>query len=263
MRRLEGKVAIITGGSAGIGRGLSRAFAREGAQLTIASRSQQNLDNIQKEMEELDADTLTCVCDIANPADIQATVERTLERFNTIDVLVNNAHARPSTRAVDSKGFSFLDTTDDYITAHVTGAVLGTIHFMKACYPHMEGRGGSIINFGSGAGVSGMANYLAYAIAKESIRVATRVAAREWGPLGIRANVICPSALELPESKEWLRSLPEDVRQRMSEGRPLRRWGEAERDIGGVAVFLASDDSGYITGQTFFADGGSSIDAAR
>lgn len=128
----------------------------------------------------------------------------------------------------------------------------------------MEGRGGSIINFGSIAGVQGMATFLSYGIAKEGIRATTRVAAREWGPVGIRVNAICPRAWDWSEtSLQWFHSLSEEVQQTMLEAVPLGHFGRAELDIGRVAAFLASDDSGFMTGQTLFLDGGASMDAGR
>jgi NAD(P)-dependent dehydrogenase (short-subunit alcohol dehydrogenase family) len=135
---------------------------------------------------------------------------------------------------------------------------------MTACYPHMEGRGGSVINLGSIAGVQGWATFLSYAVAKEGIRAATRVAAREWGRVGIRVNAICPRAWDWSEgSMEWLHSLSPDAQQALRDQVPLGHFGRSERDIGGVAVFLASDDAGFMTGQTLFPDGGIGIDAGR
>ena len=174
MERLTEKVAIVTGASAGIGRGIARAFAREGAAVTIAARSAENLTLVAEEVEELGGRALSSVCDVTKQDDIARTVQAMLDHFGAIDVLVNNAHDRPT-----PTGLLFLDTDDDRNRHQFEGGVLSTVHFMRACYPHMEGRGGSIINFGSIAGVQGMATFLSYGIAKEGIRAATRVAARE------------------------------------------------------------------------------------
>jgi NAD(P)-dependent dehydrogenase (short-subunit alcohol dehydrogenase family) len=142
--------------------------------------------------------------------------------------------------------------------------VMSTVHFMKACYPHMEGRGGVVINIGSVAGVQGWAGFLSYAVAKEGIRALTRVAAREWGPVGIRVNAICPRAWDWSErSLEWLHALPEEEQEALRKAVPLGHFGRAERDIGGVAVFLSTDDGGFLTGQTLFPDGGITIDSGR
>jgi NAD(P)-dependent dehydrogenase (short-subunit alcohol dehydrogenase family) len=259
MGRLEGKVAIVTGASACIGRGIARAFAREGAAVTIAARSAQRLQRVAEEAEELGGRVVCSVCDVTKQDDIARTVKTTVDHFGAIDVLVNNAHDLPATAH-----FAFLETDDDHIRHQFEGGVLSTVHFMTACYPYMEGRGGSIINFGSGAGVLGMATFLSYAVAKEGIRAVTRVAAREWGPVGIRVNTICPQAWDWSErSQRYFDSLPEETQQARLNEVPLRHFGQAERDIGGVAVFLASDDAGFVTGHTLFADGGISIDAGR
>jgi NAD(P)-dependent dehydrogenase (short-subunit alcohol dehydrogenase family) len=256
---LEGKVAIVTGASAGIGRGIARAFAREGAAVALAARSAETLKLVAEEVEELGGRSLVCVCDITEKDDIARTVRRTLDHFGAIDVLVNNAHDLPEPIALP-----FLDTDDDHIRHQFDGGVLSTVHFMKACFPHMEGRGGSIVNLGSIAGVQGMATFLSYGIAKEGIRAATRVAAREWGPVGIRVNAICPRAWDWSEvSLKWLHSLPEAAQQAMLDAVPLGHFGRAELDIGRVAAFLASDESGFMTGQTLFPDGGASMDAGR
>jgi NAD(P)-dependent dehydrogenase (short-subunit alcohol dehydrogenase family) len=259
MGRLEGKVAIVTGGSAGIGRGIARAFAKEGAAVTIAARSAKTLDAVAIEIEDLGGRVLASICDITKPEDIARTLKDTIDHFGAIDILVNNAHDLPMETTLP-----FLETDDENIRHQFDGGVLSTIHFMKACYPHMEKRGGSIINLGSIGGVQGWANMLAYAVAKEGIRAATRVAAREWGPVGIRVNTICPRAWDWSErSLEWLHALPEEEQEALRKAVPLGHFGRAELDIGGVAAFLASDDAGFMTGQTLFPDGGICIDAGR
>jgi NAD(P)-dependent dehydrogenase (short-subunit alcohol dehydrogenase family) len=259
MGRLEGKVAIVTGGSAGIGRGIARAFAKEGAAVTIAARSAKTLDAVAQEVTELGGQVISSICDVTKPEDIARTVKDTINHFGAIDILVNNAHDLPTETTLP-----FLETDDDNIQHQFDGGVLSTIHFMKACYPYMEKRGGSIINLGSIGGVQGWANMLAYAVAKEGIRAATRVAAREWGPVGIRVNTICPRAWDWSErSLEWLHALPEEEQEALRKAVPLGHFGRAELDIGGVAAFLASDDAGFMTGQTLFPDGGICIDAGR
>jgi NAD(P)-dependent dehydrogenase (short-subunit alcohol dehydrogenase family) len=259
MGRLEGKVAIVTGGSAGIGRGIARAFAKEGAAVTIAARSGKTLDAVEAEIKDLGGRVMSSMCDITKPEDIVRTIKDTIDHFGAIDILVNNAHDLPMETTLP-----FLETDDQNIRHTFDGGVLSTIHFMKACYPHMKKRGGSIINLGSIGGVQGWANMLAYAVAKEGIRAATRVAAREWGPVGIRVNTICPRAWDWSErSMEWLHSLPEEEQEALRKAVPLGHFGRAELDIGGVAAFLASDDAGFMTGQTLFPDGGICIDAGR
>ena len=137
---------------------------------------------------------------------------------------------------------------------------MGTLNFMRCCFPYLKEQKGAVINMGSIAGVAGSALFLAYAPAKEAIRAASRVAAREWGQFGINVNVICPVAVtdafaEAMENPE--------VRQRVEARTVLGYAGLPDKDVAPVAVFLASEDARYMTGHTFMVDGGSSIDAGR
>ena len=136
------------------------------------------------------------------------------------------------------------------------------MRFMQAVYPHMEAKGGRIINFGTGLATAGMGMLAPFVMAKESIRALTRVAAREWGAKGITVNTICPLAMT-----EGLMKMGQKFQEAGAGGPPpmppMGRLGSAEADIAPLAVFLASDEAGYMTGYTFNADGGVAIDAAR
>lgn len=125
---------------------------------------------------------------------------------------------------------------------------------MQEAYPELKKSKGKVINFASGAGISGQPTQSAYAAAKEAIRGLTRVVANEWGPDGINVNIISPLAMT-PGIEQWSQNDPTQYNQ-MLQSIPLRYIGDPEEDIGKVAVFLASDDSKYITGQTFMVDGG-------
>ena len=126
---------------------------------------------------------------------------------------------------------------------------------MKAAYPHFKNQGkGSIVNFGSGAGASGLALFATYGAAKEAIRGLTKVASTEWGPDGIRVNTICPAAMT-EGMATWFEAQPEAANA-MAEAVPLRRIGDPVADIGPTVAFLISDDSRYVTGHTLFVDGG-------
>lgn len=126
---------------------------------------------------------------------------------------------------------------------------------MQAAYPELKKTKGKVINFASGAGIDGQVTQTSYAAAKEAIRGVSRVAANEWGPEGINVNLISPIALT-PGVEQWRENAPE-LYEAMLNKIPLRRLGDPEQDIGRVAVFLASGDADYITGQTFMVDGGS------
>jgi NAD(P)-dependent dehydrogenase (short-subunit alcohol dehydrogenase family) len=148
-----------------------------------------------------------------------------------------------------------LESIDDAtIALTLESGLLGTMYHMQAAFPHMKDRGGSIINFGSRTGTIGEAGCGIYAATKEGIRGLSRVAAREWGKHNVRVNVICPAALS-PAAKEYLAQNPEQDKYYRSIV-PLGRLGDPEKDIGPVAVFLASDEARYVTGQTINAEGG-------
>lgn len=169
-----------------------------------------------------------------------------IEKFGKLDILVNNAHA--------SRQALFTETTMDMFELSLGTGMYATFHFMQAAYPELKKTKGKVINFASGAGLDGQPTQTAYAAAKEAIRGISRVAANEWGPDGINVNLITPIALT-PGVEAWRDSAPE-LYHAMLEKIPLRRLGDPEEDIGRTAVFLASSDSDYITGQTIMVDGG-------
>jgi NAD(P)-dependent dehydrogenase (short-subunit alcohol dehydrogenase family) len=165
--------------------------------------------------------------------------------------LVNNAQ-------VFKNYTSVMDHSDEDVYRVFNSGYMGTWRFMRECFPYMKDRGGKVVNMASAAGVKGLAAFAAYASTKEAIRALSRVAAREWGEYGINVNIICP----LASSEGLANSTPQEGLDAIAAQLPVRRLGRAE-DIAPIAVFLASRDSDYLTGYTFFADGGSSIDAGR
>jgi NAD(P)-dependent dehydrogenase (short-subunit alcohol dehydrogenase family) len=244
---LSGKVALITGGGQGVGFGIATAFAGAGAKLAITGRDAEKIERAATQLRQLGAEVLTIPGDVRQRASAAASVTKTVERFGHLDVLVNNAQS-------SVPGTPLEEIDDATIALTLESGLLGTMYHMQAAFAHMKGRGGSIINFGSRTGTVGEAGFGIYAATKEGIRGLSRVAAREWGQHNIRVNVICPAALS-EAAKKFLAENPEQEKYYISIV-PLRRLGDPARDIGPVAVFLASDEARYVTGQTINAEGG-------
>lgn len=251
MKRLEGKVAIITGGGKGIGFGLAQAFAQEGSDLVITGRTESRLLDAKKRLEEeYGIEVLPIVADGADEAAIKNVVAKTVEKFGKITTLVNNAQ-------VSKSGLPLAEHTKEDFDLAIYSGLYAAFFYMRECFPYLKESKGSVINFASGAGLFGKLGQGSYAAAKEGIRGMSRVAAAEWGPDGVRVNVICP--LAMTESlKEWKESYP-DLFEKTIQGIPLGRFADPKNDIGRVCVFLASSDAEYVTGETITLQGGSGL----
>lgn len=247
MGRLQDKVVLITGGAGGIGSGMARAMAKEGAIAVIADLNEETGRQTEKELQAISPKSMFIQANLMEHEKLPQLIETVIEKYGKLDVLVNNAHA--------SKQATIEDTTQaDFDLSFGTG-FYPTFYLMQAALPYLKQTKGNVINFASGAGLAGHETQGAYAAAKEAIRAISRVAANEWGRFGINVNLISPIA-NTPGVEAWSKAQPEyyeEVRNKI----PLGRFGDIEEDIGRVAVFLASDDSQYMTGQTLMADGGS------
>jgi NAD(P)-dependent dehydrogenase (short-subunit alcohol dehydrogenase family) len=245
---LIGKVALITGAGYGVGEGIATAYAKEGATIVAAGRTESKLVATCEKLEKLGVKTMSVVCDVASPDDIHRTVDRTIARFGSIDILVNNAHtiSLGTLNEVDDAGYAATFDTGPF----------ATFRFMKAVYPHMKARGsGHILNLGSTAAMRWDAKgYGIYAASKEAIRSLSRAAASEWASEGIRVNTILPLAYS-PGLRAWMESDPA-VSSAFLATIPLGYVGDTELDIGRVAVFLVGPDARYLTGVTIPVDGG-------
>lgn len=251
MKRLEENVTIITGGGKGIGYGLAQAFAEAGSNLVITGRTLSRLESAKERLEaEYGVKVLPIVADGADEAAIKDVVAQTIDTFGKINTLVNNAQ-------VSKSGLPLIEHTKEDLDLSIHSGLYAAFFYMRECHPYLKESKGSVINFASGAGLFGKLGQSSYAAAKEGIRGLSRVAAAEWGPDGIRVNVICP--LAMTESlMEWRDNYP-DLFAKTIQGIPLGRFADPKDDIGRVAVFLASEDAHYITGETITLQGGSGL----
>ena len=251
MNRLKGNVTIITGGGKGIGFGLAQAFAAEGSDLVITGRTLSRLISAKERLEdEYDVRVLPLVADGADEAAIRNVVTRTVETFGKINTLINNAQ-------VSRSGLPLIEHSREDLDLAIFSGLYAAFFYMRECFPYLKESKGSVINFASGAGLFGKLGQSSYAAAKEGIRGMSRVAAAEWGPDGVRVNVVCP--LAMTESlQEWKENYPE-LFEKTIQGIPLGRFADPRQDIGRVCVFLASEDASYVTGETITLQGGSGL----
>ena len=251
MKRLQDNVTIITGAGKGIGYGLAEAFAEAGSNLVITGRTESRLLAAKERLEaQYGVEVLPIVADGADEEAIKSVVTQTVEKFGKINTLVNNAQ-------VSKSGLPLVEHTREDFDLAIHSGLYAAFFYMRECHPYLKETRGSVINFASGAGLFGKLGQSSYAAAKEGIRGLSRVAAAEWGPAGIRVNVICP--LAMTESlQEWKEHFPE-LFEKTIQGIPLGHFADPKDDIGRVAVFLASEDAQYVTGETITLQGGSGL----
>ncbi|CAN7759821.1 SDR family oxidoreductase [Pseudorhodoferax sp. LjRoot39] len=248
MGLLQDKVALITGAGNGIGRGVARRCAREGACVVIAELDADSGPVVARECEELGARALFVRTDVTRKDSVEAAVAAAAERFGGLDILVNNAFAPTPNVLLEDK-------TDEMLARTLDSTVWASWWAMKAALPHMRKRGGGrIVNFYSIDVELGAWLHGDYNTAKGAILGLTRSAASEWGRFNITVNAIAPTAMGATFHK--LCAENPGFAERSAAMRPLGRCGEPEDDIGPVVVFLASEMARYVTGEAIHVDGG-------
>lgn len=247
MFSLHKKIAIVTGASRGIGRAIAIGFARAGADLILVSRKKADLEHVAKEISELGKKAFPIVADIGVPEDIRMAVKRTLEHFPRIDILVNNAGISPVLKRAEEMSLYEWETI---LKVNLTGTFLFCQEVGKVM---IQQGGGKIINMVSVGAIVGFPRQAGYCASKGGILQLTKVLALDWARFNIQVNAIGPAYIEteLTQGMRESKVISENLLRRT----PMGRFGKPE-EIVGAALYLASDASSYITGQTIFVDGG-------
>lgn len=245
MSSLDGKVALVTGASRGIGREIALELARQGANVAVNySGSEAKANEVVDLIKEMGREAFVVQCDVSNSEAVTSMVKETIERFGSLDILVNNAGITRDNLLMRMKE----EEWDDVININLKGVFLVTKAVTRQM---MKQRYGRIINVASIVGVSGNPGQANYVAAKAGVIGLTKTSAKELATRNITVNAIAPGFI----TTDMTDKLTEDVKSEMLRVIPLARFGEP-KDIAKVASFLASDDSGYMTGQTLHVDGG-------
>jgi len=250
-RILEGRAALVTGGGQGVGQGVARALAEAGAKICIAQRKVAEGEAEAKYLYDTHGvEAFYHATNVTQRDQVEKMIAAVHDRFGRLDILVNNA------------GASFPRRLENHSDEELHGSFelnyWAVFWAMKAAFPIMKAQNfGRVINMGSLNGVNAHMFTMAYNASKEAMRAMTRTAAVEWGPYGITCNTICPAASS-PQARDYFAANPE-MTEAILQQIPAGRFGDAEKDIGPVAVFLASEGAGFVNGDTVFASGGSQV----
>ena len=247
MGELEGKVAIVTGASKGIGAAIAKGLGAAGAAVVVNyASSREGADRVVAEITDKGGRAIAVQGDVAKAADVRRLFEETQRAFGTLDVLVNNAGVY-QLEPIES-------VVEDAFHRQFNTNVLGPILAIQEAVKHFGPKGGSVINISSVASTSAPPNSVVYSATKGALDTVTRVLAKELGPRRIRVNTIAPGGVET-EGVHAAGLMGSDFEKQVVAGTPLGRFGQPE-DIAGVAVFLASDAAGWVTGERIGASGG-------
>lgn len=245
---VAGKSVIVTGGGTGIGAAIARVFSERGAKVLIASRNGEHLGPVAKALRDDGGVVESITCDVRDPDQVEAMVDRAEEEFGGVDVMVNNHGASFYARAEDlsPNGFATI------VAINLNGTFICSRAVARRWIEKKHG--GRIINMSSEAGIYGAPGMSHYAAAKAGVQQLTRTLAMEWAPHGILVNCIAPGPIDTPEAATRSWGTPE-MKKQVEASTALNRLGRVE-EIAWPCVFLASEAAGFVTGQTFSVDGG-------
>ncbi len=245
---LQGKVALVTGGGRGIGKAIARRLTEAGASVVIASRKKENLEATAQEFASLPGKVVPIPCHVGRLDQLENLVRETEARLGPVDILVNNS-------ATNVYQGSALNITDEMLDKMVEINIKNTLRLVRLTVPKMieRQRGGSIINISSIAGFQPQPGGLLYSFTKAGLNMITRSLARELGPHGIRVNAIAPGLIQTDFSEYFWKD--EEHRRHIETTQPIRRIGQPD-EIGYLALYLASDEASFVTGQVYVIDGG-------
>jgi len=248
--RLEGKVALVTGAARGIGRGIALRFAEEGAKVGILDLQEEACQAVVDEISETGGQALAIPADISDPTQVTTAVNTLQDRFGTITVLMNNAAVMPAGSIHETS----LEDFDRCVAVNLRGTYL----MCSAVIPGMLAeRNGSIIHMASVTGLLGLPGIATYSMTKGALIALARAMSTDYAQHGIRTNSVSPGTIDSPMLHDFLaaQSRPEELRQEFDEMHPIGRVGTI-REVANVCLFLASDESSFVTGSNYEVDGG-------
>ncbi len=245
--RLDGKVAIVTGASKGIGASIARGLAEFGARVVLCSRKQESVDQMAARLREQGLEAIGVACHVGRSDQLKNLVQKALDHYGRIDVLVNNAATNPVYGPLLEVNRALFDKIMEI-------NVWACLELANLCHPHMKAQGGgSIINIASVEGLKPSWGLGVYSISKAALLMLTQNLAKEWGPDGIRVNAICPGLIQTHFSAALWQN--ESLLKQIEKHLPSGRVAQPE-EIAGLAVLLAGDAASYCTGGIYSADGG-------
>lgn len=253
--RFQNRAVIVTGGAKGIGAGCTRVFADEGGMVAILDRDAVAGAALADELNvSTPGRVLYRMCDVANIQDLQEAIDEVAHEFERLDCIINNAGVHPPATSIDETSIEELERV---LRINFVSTYAGA----KFAVPHLRKTRGTIVNMSSMTAVLGQDHSSAYAATKGAQLSFTKALAVELGPQGIRVNAILPSNVDTPLMREWAATLPdpESALKRVSELQVFGRMASTE-EIGRIALFLATEDSSFLTGQGIEAEGGASLD---